>query len=181
MNTFVSLLRGINVSGQKSIRMAELQALYESLHYRNVTTYLQSGNIVFDSDEPDRIAVAGRIQAAIERAFGYAVTVLLRDRDDFQRIVDHNPFLGARQEDPAKLHVTFLAAALPAAAWASLPAPPDTADEFSPHGGEVYLFCPDGYGRTAFSNSYFERRLKLAATTRNWKTVTALHALVGAR
>lgn len=181
MNTYISLLRGINVSGQKTIRMAELKGVYESLRLRNVETYLQSGNVVFDSEELDRAALARRVEAAIERTFGYAVAVLIRGEDDFQRILSRNPFLNARQEDPAKLHVTFLAVTPPEGTWAGLPVVRDTADEFSPAGSEVYVFCPDGYGRTAFSNRYFEQRLKLAATTRNWKTVTALHAMASAR
>jgi uncharacterized protein (DUF1697 family) len=103
MNTFISMLRGINVSGQKKIRMAELRRLYESLDLVNVKTYVQSGNVVFDSMEQDTSKLAKLIEAQIEQFFGYSVSVFIRDTNDFQRIIASNPFLNERNEDPAKL------------------------------------------------------------------------------
>jgi uncharacterized protein (DUF1697 family) len=178
MYTFISLLRGINVSGQKSIRMPELKALYESLGFSYVNTYVRSGNVVFDCTDYDAVRIGRAIEMEIERCFGFPVSVFLRDRDDFQRIIDGNPYIDPRNEDPSKLHVTFLSNSPPAEIANSLKIPPGIEDESVLCGKEIYLICPHGYGRTKLSNSFFERKLKVLATTRNWKTVVALHNIL---
>ncbi len=181
MVTFISLLRGINVSGQNRIPMAELKELYAALGFTNVVTYVQSGNVVFDCAGQDAAQVAARIEAGITRTFGHTVRVLLRDQDRFRQLVQGNPFTQGRNEDPARLHVTFLAEAPAEAALSRLAIPSGAQDEFVIAGQEVYLFCPNGYGRTKLSNDFFERKLGVSATTRNWKTVCALHELAEQR
>jgi uncharacterized protein (DUF1697 family) len=181
MQPFISLLRGINVSGQKTIRMPELKALFESLGFTLVATYLQSGNVVFDCANGEISTIAGSIEKAIERHFGFTVSVLVRDRDDFRRNFEGNPFLTERNEDLERLHVTFLSASPSAVALKDLETSIDTTDEYFLSGKEIYLFCPNGYGRTKLSNSFFERKLKVVATTRNWKTVSALYGMVHSR
>jgi uncharacterized protein (DUF1697 family) len=181
MNTFISMLRGINVSGQKKIRMVELRDLYESLNLVDVETYLQSGNVVFDSTEGDASKLAELIEAQIEKAFGYAVPVFIRDADDFQRIIEGNPFLKKRNEDPTKLYVTFLYRSPSESRLNNLAIPNGEAAEFSIGDKEISLFCPNGYGRTKLSKSFFERKLGVPATTRNWKTVNALHKMASER
>lgn len=175
------MLRGINVSGQKQIRMAELHSLYESLDFLNVRTYVQSGNVVFESTEPDASKIAELIEAQIERTFGYSVSVFIRDTRDFKRIIDSNPFVNERREDPAKLHVTFLYKNPAMSAWGNLKPPDSEADEFFTGEKEIFLFCPNGYGRTKLSNTFFERKLNVPATTRNWKTVNALYEMASER
>jgi uncharacterized protein (DUF1697 family) len=101
------MLRGINVSGQKKIQMAKLHRLYASLDLVNIQTHVQSGNVVFDSPEPDASKLAGLIEAQIEQTFGYHVFVFIRDASDFQRIIDNNPFLNQREADLDKLYITF--------------------------------------------------------------------------
>jgi uncharacterized protein (DUF1697 family) len=188
----ISLLRGINVSGQNRINMPALKKLYESIGLVNVATYIQSGNVIFDCPAQDVEALAMKIEAEIERAFGLSVKVFLRNTNDFQEIIDNNPFLNNRKEDPEKLYVTFLSevpsepslrniiAATEDGGGGFFSRSPkaeskkDDTDEFSIYEKEVYLFCPNGYGRTKLSNSFFEKKLKVAATTRNWKTVKVL-------
>jgi len=177
MKTYISLLRGINVSGQKKIRMAELRSLYEALGLVRVESYLQSGNVVFDSDEPDGAKLAGLIEAEIEQTFGYSVPVLVRTPADFRRIIESNPFAGDRNEDPARLYVTFLYQLPAGEQWRKLASPTGTADEFVIGEQEIFLFCPNGYGRTKLSNNFFEKKLGVPATTRNWKTVNALYQM----
>ena len=99
MNTYISLLRGINVSGQKKVRMADLKSLYESLELGNVQTYVQSGNVVFDSEEQDVEKLKNSIEAQIEAIFGFSVPVLIRSADDFQRVIKGHPFA---HEDPIR-------------------------------------------------------------------------------
>ena len=168
------MLRGINVSGQNPIRMPDLKAMYASLGFYAVTTYVQSGNVIFTCADQDLTEIVGMIEMGIERSFGFTVPVILRTRAEFGRIIQANPFIFGRNVDVEKLHVTFLRAEPPAALLSNLAAPVAGVDEFALIGREIYLYCPNGYGRTKYSNDYFERKLKLSATTRNWKTVNAL-------
>ena len=174
------MLRGVNVGGQKKIRMAELASLYKSLGLVNIKIYVQSGNVVFNSAKSNTSALANQIEAQISRLLGYSVYVFIRETTDFQRIIASNPFLNKKKEDPAKLHVTFLYRPPSEAKLASLSIPNDQGDEFFVGGQEIFLFCPNGYGRTKFSNTFFEKKLNVPATTRNWKTVMALHKMAAA-
>jgi uncharacterized protein (DUF1697 family) len=181
MYTLISLLRGINVGNQKSIRMPELKALFESMGFSKVTTYVQSGNVVFDCAHSDDEKIGAAIEMEIERQFGFSVPVIMRERDDLQRIIDNNPFTHQRNEDPSKLHVTFLSRLPPVELADSMKILPGIEDECVLRGKEIYLFCPNGYGKTKLSNGFFERKLKVLATTRNWKTVVALYDIVHSR
>jgi len=165
------------VSGRKKIRMEELKALYESLSLRDVKTYIQSGNVVFSCPGSRAGDVRGEIERAIERTFGFQAAVIVRTREEFERVIRNNPFTKKRKEDIAKLYVTFLSeipAALSIEALENFRGGPD---EFHVAGKEVYVFCSGGYGRTRFNNTFFEKKLGVAATTRNWKTMNALFAL----
>ena len=177
MKTYISLLRGINVSGQKKIKMEELISLYAALGFQNVQTYIQSGNVVFQSQNPDAVELSRNIEAGIVEHFGYSVSVLIRLKSDLRRILEHNPFLRDRDEDITKLCVVFLAESPDQSALNEISTVKDPYDEFQVMGREIYLFCPGGFGRTKFSNNFFERKLKLSATSRNWKTVSKLYEL----
>ncbi len=181
MKTYISLLRGINVSGQNKIGMPKLKELYESLNLANVVTYIQSGNVVFDYAGQDPGSISQSIEAEIARSFAGSVRVFLRDRNQFRQILDNNPFIHQRNEDPDKLHVTFLSDSPSEKALSNLSNPTGSPDEFLAYDKEVYLFCPNGYGRTKISNAFFERKLSVAATTRNWKTVNALYEIANQR
>ena len=174
MQTYISLLRGINVSGQKKIRMTELQSLYESLGLTNVQTYVQSGNVVFDSVEQDATKLTKAIEAQIEATFGFSVPVLIRSADDFYRIIESHPF---KNEEPVRVLVTFLYEYPEQSKRDDLSEYKDKVDQFAIGEQEIFLFCPGGYGKTKLSNTFFEKKLDVVATTRNWKTVNALYAM----
>ncbi len=178
MTTYVALVRGINVGGHTKVGMDDLRRLFVALGHANVKSYIQSGNVIFRSpvDEPARLA--GDIEKRIAQDLGVTATVLLRTTDDLAQIVANNPFAG-REIDPARLHVTFLANAPDRERVARLDRPAGEPDELSLVGKEIYLYCPNGYGRTKLNNTYFERRLGVAATTRNWRVVTKLCDLMG--
>jgi uncharacterized protein (DUF1697 family) len=173
MNTFISLLRAVNVAG-KTIRMADVKTLYEGMGFANVRTYLQSGNVVFDSSEADGGALSAAIEGQLVHSLGVSAAVLNHAAQEWQRIVNMNPFLHGRMEDPAWLHVTFLKGTPLISRLTALKVPEGETDEFRVGEKEIYLFCPNGYGRTKLSNTFFERKLDLTATTRNWNTVMAL-------
>jgi uncharacterized protein (DUF1697 family) len=177
MSTFISMLRGINVGLQKRLRMETLRCIYEELGFTSVRTYLQSGNIIFECAEQDQQKLNKRIEAHIELTCGYSVQVFIRQVDELQHILAGNPFINIRNEDPGKLHVTFLYQSPSETMLSKLTTPDRTTDEFAPGEMAFYLYCPNGYGKTKLSNNYFERKLCMPVTTRNWNTVNALYKM----
>jgi len=181
MNTYIAMFRGVNVSGQKKIAMDDLRGLCEALDLVNVRTYVQSGNVVFESEEQDASIIAKRIETQIQNAYGYIVPVIIRRPEELRRIIGSNPFLQERNEDPAWLHVTFLYETPSEAKLKELRNPSDNGDEFSIGEKEIFLYCPNGYGTSKLSNAFFERKLGMPTTTRNWRTVNALYQMVSER
>jgi uncharacterized protein (DUF1697 family) len=174
----VALLRGINLGSTNKIKMADLARLFADLGHTDVQTYLQSGNVVFSATGTNTKNLPPPIEKAIQRELGLTVTVLLRTGPELAKAVAANPYL-SRQDDPTKLHVTFLAEAPDPGRAGSVRIPDGESAEFTLAGRDVYLHCPDGYGRTKLNNAFFERKLGVTATTRNWRTVIALHDLTG--
>lgn len=178
MATYVAMLRGINVGGRAKVGMAELRQLFADLGHTDVQTYIQSGNVVF-ATRTARERVAVDLEQRIGADLGVDVTVVLRTAPDLARIVAKNPFV-RRGADPSTLHVTFLAGGAGSGAAGRLDAPDAGPDELIVAGQDVYLHCPNGYGRTKLNNTFIERRLGARATTRNWRTVTKLLELASA-
>lgn len=179
MQQYVTILRGINVSGQKKIKMADLSALYQSLGYANVRTYIQSGNVVFGAPAGKAEKIAGDIEQGIYKAFGFEVPVIVRTHGEMSKVVRSNPFLKESGIDFSKLHVTFLDAVPDRERLREFyPAIPGQ-DRCQVKGAEVFLYCPGGYGKTRLSNTFLEKRLDRRATTRNWKTVNVLNEMLG--
>ena len=178
MPTCVALLRAINVSGHNPLKMADLRALLEALGHRKVTTYLQSGNVVFSARTGTPAAIGATIERRIAKELGLDVIVLVRSKADLAKIAADNP-LAKRGVDAAHLHVTFLGERPDAAMVSAIDPKRFLPDTFAVARREVYLCCPNGYGRTKLNNAFFERALATDATTRNWKTVNALLAMTG--
>jgi len=152
--------------------MADLRALYEAHGHHDVSTYVQSGNVV--SSTSTRSAAA--VERAIADDLGLDVAVLVRTPADLARVLAGSPFV-SRSADTTKLHVTFLAGSATPATVDALDGDAFLPDRFAVQGHEVYVSCPGGYGRTKINNAWFERKLGVVATTRNWKTVTQLAEL----
>jgi uncharacterized protein (DUF1697 family) len=174
MPIYVAILRGINVSGQKLIKMERLRASLEDLGAGDVQTYIQSGNIVFKAAKQSSECLAKKITGKILSDFGFPVPVLIRTADEIAAVVRGNPFVQETEVDHSKLHVTFLSDTAPPAAEKPLAALAAKSERFQVCGRDIYLCCPDGYGNTKLSNSAIEKKLSLQATTRNWKTVNVL-------
>jgi uncharacterized protein (DUF1697 family) len=174
MPIYVAMLRGINVGRGKVVKMERLRASLGSLGFGNVRTYVQSGNVVFDSKQKSGAELSKKIEAKIQRDFGFAVPVILKTSKEIEQVVRDNPLVKEKEIDHSKLHVTFLSAApLPAAAKTLEPLA-TSREQFRVLNREVYLYCPDGYGISKLSNTTIEKKLSLVATTRNWRTVNAL-------
>ena len=168
------MLRGINVSGQKKIKMDELKSLYESLNFNNVQTYIQSGNVIFKSENTDSEKLEKLIGEKINQSFGYSVVVFVKTVNEIQQTINQNPFLNKSKEDITKLCVTFLSSIPDESLIKNLENFKSDSEDFNLIGNEIYLYYPDGYGRTKLSNNFFENKLKVSATTRNWRTVNKL-------
>jgi uncharacterized protein (DUF1697 family) len=153
--------------------MAALRDLYQSTGHRDVTTYVQSGNVVSTTTSKRATAVARGIELAIADHFGLEVIVLVRTPAELARVLTRNPF-AAGQPDPTKLAVTFLQGVPAPGAVAGIDATKFAPDDFAVDGREVYVHCPNGYGRTRIHTAFFEQKLGVAATTRNWRTVDRL-------
>jgi uncharacterized protein (DUF1697 family) len=178
MTTHIALLRGINVGGN-TLRMERLRALFTELGFADARTYLQSGNVLFTAPRAPA-DLAAVIEARVAHETRLPVSVLVRTAAQVQRIVAANPFLKEPGIDAAKLHVTFLAERPRKPGLAALGGVKCGDDRWQAAGTEVYLHCPDGYGRSKLNNTAIERLLETRATTRNWKTVTALHEMARA-
>jgi uncharacterized protein (DUF1697 family) len=173
----VGLLRGVNVGGRGAISMADLRSCVESLGHTDVTTYIQSGNLVFTSGQPaGTVAARGRVAREIEHALatnsGLRTTVMIRSVPELRTVVDEMPFAGDERE-PTRLVTVFLAEAPTADAVASLERD-RFPERFAVHGREMFVHYVNGQGRSKFTPAYFERRLGVAGTARNANTVRKL-------
>jgi uncharacterized protein (DUF1697 family) len=175
MARYAALLRAINLGSRNKIAMPALTKLFDALGHEDVRTYVQSGNVVFTGSGAREDLERG-IHDAIADEFGLDITVMVRTAAELKSLVAGNPYLDS-QDDPLKLHVTFLASAPESDKAKKLEVPEGETAEFTLAKRDVYLHCPDGYGRTKLSNAFLERKLGVAGTTRNWKTVLALHEL----
>jgi uncharacterized protein (DUF1697 family) len=174
---YAALLRGVNVSGRNRVDMLTLRARLGEAGYRDVTTYIQSGNVVFSTAARAEAELVRALEAELRGAFGLEITVLIRTGPQLRRVATQNPWLEQRG-DPSALHVTFLAAPPPRAQVRALAARAAGPDDAVVVGREVYLRCPNGYGKTKLNNAHLERVLGVPATTRNWKTVLTLRELL---
>ncbi len=171
--TYAALLRGINVGRNKRIAMADLRALVEGLGHESVRTHLQSGNVVFDSPKRSAKPLEAAIEQAIAAELGMDVTVMVRRSDELAAVVAASPF-GGRTHDPKQIHVAFLSEKPKTAAVKGFGIEEFAPDELRVIGREAHLLYPDGYARTKLTNAVLEKQLGVRATSRNWRTVTAL-------
>lgn len=172
MITYIALLRGINVSGQKKIRMIDLRKNLVDCGLVNVHTYIQSGNIIFQYKETDYMKIESIIRSGIKGEFGFDVGVWVRNISDFQSIVELNPF--SAEDHTAQLYFVFLNQPANIQLAKQLEKESFENEEFRIYDDCIFLNCRSGYGKAKCNNNFFERRLKVQATTRNLKTVQKL-------
>jgi uncharacterized protein (DUF1697 family) len=170
--TYVVLLRGVNVGGARPLPMAALRDALAAAGYRKVRTYVQSGNVVLES-RASAGSVAEGVRAEIARSFGLDVSVIVRSASQLEQVAAHNPFLRPGAEAGRQLHVAFLAGRPDADGVAALDPQRAAPEELQVSGTEIYLWCPNGLGRSKVLTGV-ERRLGTAMTVRNWRTVTEL-------
>jgi len=174
MKTYISILRGINVGGKNPVNMNSLQEMYEKLGFKNVKTYIQSGNVVFQSTEMPTEEIERVISDEIFIRFTLSIPVIVRENSALRIILEQNPFLRAKKEDIDGLYITLLATSPVHVSLNGMGNNSFLPDQYVIKGREIYLSCPNGYGKTKLSNNFFESKLKVKATTRNLKTLTEL-------
>lgn len=181
MTAFVSLFRGINVGGHHQVRMGELKALHESLGLRDVLPYIQSGNVVFTSDDTD-VASVPQLQQLIEdgfeNKFGFHSQVLIRSSAGLKDIIDNNPIPNQESRESKWMAVMFLAACPDDTAQNDLLTTYVGPEELFFSGKELYLYYPNGMGRSKLTNGLIEKKLKTSGTVRNWNTILQLQKLL---
>jgi uncharacterized protein (DUF1697 family) len=167
----ISMLRGVNVGGHNKIKMEELRALYASLKLRDAQSYVQSGNVIFRTDERDLAVVTKRVQGGIERKFGCTTDVICRTVAEMRDVIARNPFAKRRGIEPSKLLVVFLANEPGAEARASLLRIDTKPEELRIDGRELYIYFPNGQARPKMSWAAVNKALGTPGTGRNWNSV----------
>jgi uncharacterized protein (DUF1697 family) len=175
MITLISLLRGINMAGHNSVKMKELSDLYIELGYIDAECYIQSGNVIFSSDDSIPVsAISAKIENAIFKKFSYNIPVLIRSVREMKELSHSNPFLNEKNFDPAKMAVIFLyegAAAPQILKVKDVDYPPD---KFKIIGKEIFTYCPNGFGKTKIYTNFFEKKMGVTGTGRSWKSITTI-------
>lgn len=172
MKTYIALLRGINVSGHKIVKMEILRKVLGELDFENIKTYIQSGNIIFDSGVKDTSVLEKQIAKKIEAHFGFLVPVIVVTNSTLKMIVKQNPY--PNLEDPVQPYVAFLSAIPGFDGLNNLQQMDFGSDTFVSVDKTLYLHYANSAANTKLSNTVIENRLKVKATARNWKTVLKL-------
>ena len=173
MNRYVCLLRGINVSGKNKILMKELVVMFEQLGFRNVESYIQSGNVSFDSEIVNKSQLEEVISNGIREQFGYEVKSFVRTKAQIRELLDHCPYSISDLKGNEQLYFSLLDSPRKDDDI-SLEIRAKTEDEFTIIDDTIYIICRNGYGNTLLSNTFFEKKLKTTATTRNLATMIKL-------
>jgi uncharacterized protein (DUF1697 family) len=174
---YVALLRGINVGGKNMLPMKDLAEMFREAGCADVSTFIQSGNVLFSAGRNAESVLSEKISRRIEARFGYRIPVVLRSLEELGRAATANPFLTAGVDEKA-LHIYFLRDLPTREAVAGLDAERSRPDRFTVRGREIYLHLPNGMARTKLTNAWVDSRLRTVSTARNWNTTLKLLALM---
>lgn len=175
MTKYISILRGINVGGKRKILMADLKELYQSLGFENIITYIQSGNVIFEAKKKNgQLVFAQKITEAIFKKYGFEVPVIIRSVDEIKNIISINPFLNKDGVQVENLCVTFLSDIPVTENLEKINTYNYSPDLFHIIDDNAFIFVAGKYHQSKLTNNFFEKKLNVSATTRNWKTVKKL-------
>jgi uncharacterized protein (DUF1697 family) len=177
MPTYVALLRGVNLAGRNKVAMPALRTLVEGLGYKDVATYIQSGNVILTTgDSAAKVRTA--LEKAIAKEFGIDIVVVVRTRAQMKKVAGGNPY-AKKLKDDRLVHVVFFAEKPKAAKVKALTGGDWGDDEVAVKGTEAYIHTPNGYGRANLNNMVVEKQLGVAGTARNWRSTLKLLELAG--
>jgi uncharacterized protein (DUF1697 family) len=174
MPVWISMLRGVNVGPHNRIKMEALREVFALLKLEQVQTYVQSGNVIFRTKEKDAVVLAKKIQNAIERTFGFRPEVILRTPEELRKAIVANPFVGRPDVESGKLLITFLAADPGDGGHTALASLKGYPEELHLKGRELYIYFPNGAGRSKLPWSKVEKLFKTQGTARNWNSATKM-------
>ncbi len=175
---YVAIIRGINVSGKNLIKMDALRIAMDNIGFQSIKTYIQSGNICFESNLKDNLEIAAKLKDGIEKNFQLTIPVLVFKEEEFDEIVNENPFMKQSNFDTKFMHITFLESEIDSNLIPQLVDKCSESEQLFCQGKAVYLYLPTGYGNTKLSNNFIEKKLKNLATTRNWNTCLELQKIL---
>jgi uncharacterized protein (DUF1697 family) len=163
------------MAGHNKIKMTDLSALYKKLGFKDAETFIQSGNLIFTNIENEPVKeMTSKIEKAINQKFKYNIPVLIRTEEEMRKIVATNPFLNEKNFDPSKMAVIFLyeePLTDQIDRVKNIDYPPD---KFKIIGREIFIYCPNGFGKTKIYTGFFENKMKVVGTGRNWNTINTL-------
>ena len=174
---YVAFLRGINVGGKNKIKMETLRQTCAALRFENVRTYINSGNVVFETADGDDKEISARIEAAIEKEFALKIRVITRTTAEIETIIENNPFVGQFENDK-DLHVFFLDEPLPNEKRELLLSNNNENERFAAIGREIFCHLRAGVLDSLIGKDYIGKKLKVTATARNWRTVNKIAELI---
>ncbi|TND07176.1 MAG: hypothetical protein FD123_3321 [Bacteroidetes bacterium] len=174
MNRYVVLLRAINVGGSKIIKMEELRKIMVMPGLKNIETYIQSGNVIFDAAENDKSALREKIEKRLHKSLGYEVETFVRSAADMKNVVKNNPFGDIRADKTIQLYIAFLEREAEKEMQDALLVLENKIDSFHFAGSELYWLCRKGLGESKMAGSVIEKKLKQKTTLRNWATTKTL-------
>jgi uncharacterized protein (DUF1697 family) len=177
MKTFIAFFKGINVGGNKSVKMDELKKLFESIGLQDARTFIQSGNVIFKSDEKNEKKIAEKIEKEFEKKFGFSSSVIIRSGKDLAKIAVSCPIPNYEQKEYKWLMVNFLSDTPAAEAQSNLLESYKGPEEIYFKGKEMFIYYSEGSGRSKLNGTFIEKKLKVTATSRNWNTVLKLAEL----
>jgi uncharacterized protein (DUF1697 family) len=178
MTACVSLFRGINVGGNRTVPMTELKSLHEALGFKDVVTYIQSGNVVFSSDETDPAQIASQIEESFAQNFGFRSQVIVRTAAELEETIANNPFQNSPEKEPKAVLIVFLATRPESSALEDLKNSYNGPEEMYLIGQELFVYYSDGMGRSKLTLPLIEKKLKTVGTGRNWNTVLRLREMM---
>ena len=173
---YIALLRGINLGGTNLMRMDDLKAVFSELGFQNVKSYINSGNLAFDTKKTAESKLIDKIETAVENRFGRRVHIMIREQKDIERLLKNNPFDG-QYESHKNMHVLFLKEPMPAEKAELLQASALPGEKYEVRGREIYNLLPNGVAGSLLTKGFFEKKPAVAYAGRNWRTVEKLAEL----
>ena len=170
MSEYAAFLRGINVGGKNKIRMEALRETFAALQFESVKTYINSGNVIFETAEADEKKLVAKIEKAIEKEFSLNIKVMVRTIDEIREIIKNNPFAGQFENDK-NLHVLFLDEEMPEEKCELLLSNNNENEMFAVRNREIFCHLKSGFADSVLGKDYIGKKLKVSATARNWRTV----------
>lgn len=174
--TYFAFLKGVNVSGHRIIKMVELKAMFESMDFKNVRTFIQSGNVVFESPAKAD-ALKKKIEAGLAKSLGYSVNVILRSKDEMEKIVEDYPFTKVKGHEECKINIGYLDSVPDKAAINELERINNDDEIFLVKGNNLYHLCRKSFQDSLLGKNIVEKMLKVICTVRNWNTTNKIQKI----